>query len=366
MPAGRPILPLYKTASSAPLQSVLDAFLIPETARLSSSDSRMQSLGRAALEGGAVVTGNQPSPQYLDAYSRAVNDRLVPVMKNPEVKVRLNAAIAAARIAGQQNNGVQLTPTILAAINDKSEAVAIWGVKAAKPLLPRLLDAKDKRADEVAKAVIAAVGRFPQSAAIAEDAYDAFARDTMTGGPANALPATRLGIIPHVLALLNARAAMYQKAGQAAGGATPVFPGSVFADQTGMVFLSAHGWKPATPEQRQQIAQVVLGLVKTWVEVCGPLPPRNPGAAPTEEVTKDDLIDNVTSAASALSVMGGTPLKPATRAVQDIKPVMDVSEMTPKIETLEKDMRAAGMLPGGPTPIDPAAAVQTKGQTKGK
>jgi hypothetical protein len=106
----------------------------------------------------------------------------------------------------------------------------------------------------------------------------------------------------------------------------------------------------------------MLGLIKTWVEVSGPLPPRNPGAPPSEEVTKDDIIDNVTSAASAISVMGGPPLKSATRVVQDIKPVMDVSEMTPKVETLEKDMREAGMLPGGPTPVDPAAAVPITGK----
>jgi hypothetical protein len=249
---------------------------------------------------------------------------------------------------------VQLTPTAIAAINDKSEAVAIWGMKAAKPLLPRLLDAKDRRADDVAKAIIAAVNRFPQSAAIAEDAYDAFARDTMTGGPANPLPSTRISVIPHVLALLKARAAMYDKAGKevAAGGASPAFPGSVSADQTGMVFLSAHAWGSATQQQRQQIADTILKLTKTWVDLSGPLLPRNPGAAPTEEVTKDDIIENITSAASALAVMGGPPLRSAARAVQDIKPAMDPTEMTPRVDSLEAAMRAAGMLPGGPTPAD--------------
>jgi hypothetical protein len=77
------------------------------------------------------------------------------------------------------------------------------------------------------------------------------------------------------------------------------------------------------------------------------------------------MVENVTSAASALAVAGGPPLKSQTRAVQDIKPNMEPSEMTPRVEALEAAMRAAGMLPGGPAgapAAEPAGAVPTRGK----
>src|SRR3989442_417010 len=91
-------------ANRATIQQYVDA----AAKRLASEEVDDQSKGRTQLVDGAQLRAGganaQPSDAYLDAYALAVAKALTPLTGHDDMRVRLNAAIAAARIAEKASN----------------------------------------------------------------------------------------------------------------------------------------------------------------------------------------------------------------------------------------------------------------------
>ena len=62
----------------------------------------------------------------------------MPIAQNPDVRVRLNAAIICAGVA-RKTGGARLTRSTAAFLKDPSDAVALWGLQSAKYVIPALV-----------------------------------------------------------------------------------------------------------------------------------------------------------------------------------------------------------------------------------
>lgn len=116
------------------------------------------------------TTHRDATPAFLDMYAASINDHLLPLTTNQDARIRLNAAIVAARIAAKAGNG-RLAPLTLALLKDSSDGVVLWGLQTAKYVVPALLAAGDtKKADAIAKAAVDAIKNH-MTPAIVEEAY---------------------------------------------------------------------------------------------------------------------------------------------------------------------------------------------------
>src|SRR5437763_1905178 len=98
---------------------------------------------RPALENRLAPLHRPPPPSSAadeSAYATALNNALLPLFRNPDARVRLDAAIVAGRVAGRIGTPQFLAPAALAAVNDKAEPVVLWGVKAAYYIIPHQMD----------------------------------------------------------------------------------------------------------------------------------------------------------------------------------------------------------------------------------
>ncbi len=93
-------------------------------------DARETLIEQAGGAGGQV-----PSGPYLDLYAQELDTQLTPLLNNPDQTVRLNAAIVVAGVAQKVDN-VRLLPITMLLLNDKSDAVQIWALRASRFILP--------------------------------------------------------------------------------------------------------------------------------------------------------------------------------------------------------------------------------------
>jgi hypothetical protein len=196
------------------------------------------------------------SPAFLDAYADALNRELLPLAQEKNVAVRLNAAIVAARVAQLANNA-RLADAITAFAKDKSEPVALWGIRGARWVIPALLRgpfANPKHA--LIATVVDAVKSHPEgqgSGWLAMDAYDALTMDVFD-------QARRKKLTPQMLAasveplqnLLAVRLDQY-KVG---------VPASASAERSGTRYLTdAAVWQLETPAQQTRTVQLLSDLM---------------------------------------------------------------------------------------------------------
>jgi hypothetical protein len=131
------------------------------------------------------VTATQtPSASFMDVYADVVNNALENLVdpklnggKPVSLRVRLNAAIVNAAIAQHTSNARQATATNTF-LHDPSEAVVLWGIKAAKFELPtQLAQLAVMRKPDLVAGIIDAVRAHPDSGAIADEAFIALSLD---------------------------------------------------------------------------------------------------------------------------------------------------------------------------------------------
>ena len=186
-----------------PVQTFLDA----QFPKLTDADPAVQAQGREAIIAevqttGAGATQKVPSPSFLNAYAEAVNAGLTPLAKNDDVRIRLNAAIIAKRVAERAGND-RLMPVVITLLGDQSEGVAIWAVKACKFILPAALSNRAVNAEPLTKAFIDAVQKYPKSSAIIQSAYDALRVDQGPGNTWLVPPAAVPQVIPAYVGLMQ-------------------------------------------------------------------------------------------------------------------------------------------------------------------
>jgi hypothetical protein len=230
-----------RTSPSPPVPPI-QAFIKQQITKLHGSDPKATHDAREALLAESVAP--DASAGYLATYARELNAALLEVQKDPDLRVRLNAAIACAKVSDNTlqklTTGVPpLAPSMMAFMNDGSEAVSLWGLKAARISMPRLLT--QGGAEPMIAAVVAAAKKYPSNTTAA---YEALASDANP----KLLPTI---IIPAIQDLLAYRVSLYQKS-------VPADPAAeIFAANT---LVPKTWWTAHTKDQKHKTLQLLLNL----------------------------------------------------------------------------------------------------------
>jgi len=245
-----------RTSASPPVAPI-QTFIKQQIAKLHGDEPKATHDAREALIAESVAPG--ASPAYLATYARELNTELVALTKDPDLRVRLNGAVAAAKVSENiaptlAQVGPPLVPAIMAFMDDASEAVALWGIKGAKAALPRLL--AQGNAQPVIAAVIASAKKHPGNTALAYETL---------GAPASA-PAGAPALIPNLIApmqeLFAARVASYKN------GIPPEAPAELTAVS---MLVDSKWWGAQNKAQRLATQQSLKNLAAAaGQQVTGP------------------------------------------------------------------------------------------------
>lgn len=237
------------TAVTEAIIGRIGSFVDSNIATLNGSNAVEQAKARQALINVAWLNPNQvASPQFSDAYCRKLGPALEALLAPAKpMRTRLNAAIILARVAEASAN-VRLTPAIKLALSDSSDGVALWGMKAAKAVIPSELQVQVAgQRPPILSAIAPAMVKHPMGE-VAMEAFDVVG----TVGRLNPLTSTQIkAVIPVAQELLNIRAKLYANG-------VPEMPGVELA---GATFLATRAWKDQTAEDRVKSVQVLFDLL---------------------------------------------------------------------------------------------------------
>ena len=203
----------------------------------------------AEAKGGSVA--------FLAKYAELLNGEILGILKDvKDAKSRLNAAIVVARVADIANN-TKLEKCVLALLDkNQPEAMRIWGMRAARPVLPELLKVNGEK--PMIDAIVATVKQFPSNGPMCEDAYDAL-------NPRNATAKAVPTIVDALLDLTAWRIEIY-KNGLPGGGAQTLLPDEPEVDSTPFTNICNQGvWVALDKNKKQdvramQLASDLMGL----------------------------------------------------------------------------------------------------------
>lgn len=290
-PAWSAVLPpdVRNTTNAAAVKPKIQEFLGPQIAKLSGADAAEQSAAKDAIiaevQSGAA---GKPSDFFFDAYCEALDAAFKPLLKSTDPRVRLNLAVISARVA-ERAPSTRLLPTVTALLGDDNEAVALWAVKAAKPLLPTVLNVPAvAKGNTLIPAVVAAAGKFVNSGPLVQSAYSALSieqAETAVKRAAwkDAVPLAAKGIQD----IISKRIEVYVKDG------VPQMPS---IETSPLTFLTQNSVWPNQPSDVQaQTVQVISNLIS----VAGQ---RVPVIAQRSD--RDGLVSNIVIAAKGMSVVG--------------------------------------------------------------
>jgi len=300
---------------NAAIQRYVDA----AAKNLATEDPEKQAQGRESLASGAAVADGQASPTFLDAYAGAVAKALTPLAGHDDMRVRLNAAIANARVAERAGN-LRLQDVTVRFVSDKTSAVALWGVKAARAMLPLALGAGGN--NPIPGALVQAVKKFLFGPIVTE-VYDALSLNV-----ANAKPPANVikGAIPVMLQVLRTRVDSYS------GGVPP----DPVVDNVASEFFSFNTvWQQMSAAQRTEAVQAMTDLVNYVGQY----------AQIMEGEERNALIPVFRRTGAALQVIGdavkSTPLVNAAKDVTKVSSGMDGTEIVQKTGALGVAVRQA-------------------------
>ena len=228
-------------------QAEVTGFVSGQVKNLTAADVTAQQRARDALARESASAGGA-SPAYQTAYATALNSQLLPLAKSPNVRTRLNAAIALQKVA--RNAGAAaaaLEPATVEFVKDNSEAVALWGIKASQHVLAAIAAGKSPTKTTLPAEIVKAAQKFGTAGDLTEDAYRALRLDgriTNAGVPI---------VTGDLLKLFEWRVGRYAKQ-------TPPRPilelSPVLFLTRGQVWDSPTG-KPLQPRIAQQLANLV-------------------------------------------------------------------------------------------------------------
>lgn len=316
----------------------IDQFVNQQVQRIAGQDTTAQQRARDALIS-PVANDRQATPSFFDQYADSLNASLLPLAKNTNVRVRLNAAIVAARVAAKVGNG-RLASTALAFVQDKSDAVVLWGIKAADYIVPPLVSsASIDMANRLGKAVVTAAKDHAESPAIIEDAYRTVLLHEMD--MTNATPTMIAPFLPQPTALFDYRVSLY------ADGVPP----DPRKDADGAAFfVKEKVWSAQTKSQQSQSLQTMLTLCR--------------GAAKQNAVDPTpELVDVIRLTGNAIEVAANNFLQnaamgKAAHLLASIGADTSGGEIENRIKGIKDAMKAAG-LASPSVPDTGAQAAQT-------
>lgn len=140
------------------------------------SDPALQAKSRDNLVAAAQPSGVAAQPQFLLTYGRLLDNAFAPHLKpaaKASLRQRLNMAIVAARVSAVAENST-LQSTTLTLLQDPSDPVVLWALRAAQPQIAALLNGPNAggAAPPLVKAVLPAVLKH-QTGPIYDEGYQA-------------------------------------------------------------------------------------------------------------------------------------------------------------------------------------------------
>jgi adenosyl cobinamide kinase/adenosyl cobinamide phosphate guanylyltransferase len=168
--------PAAYTAPAANRPVIVNFVTLNVTNLLNDSDTNAQTNARNNLTAATTTAGAPASPAFLFEYAMALNNAFITHLgpkANSTVRQRLNIGIVTARVAYASQN-VALQQTTILLINDPAEPVVLWGLKAAQPQMPLVLQTKipGQQIPPLLAAIKPAVFKHPSGPVFAE-AYEA-------------------------------------------------------------------------------------------------------------------------------------------------------------------------------------------------
>ena len=210
---------------------------------------------RSAAREGLIIEVNAPgdtsySSAFLDTYTKALNEQLLPLLKSNDVAIRLNAAIVVARAPTQRVDNTYLLPITEELLNDKSDAVVDWGLQAAGYVLAPLLQI-GLPADQAK--LIAAIKSHANNPQMLPLVYEAL---SLNYGSLKTTPATLQKMfgaaVPEALSVLQSRLQIYRK---------QVPPEPAGDARVALFFSYPTVWQNINPAVQLQVIQALSDLI---------------------------------------------------------------------------------------------------------
>ena len=326
------IPPQVKQAASIDQGSrqAIELAIAQQVKNLSSQDPAAQRAARDALVGEVRLPTGEPSAAFQAAYAEALGNAISKLPKDTPAVGLLNAAIAVARVA-EATKSPKLEAVIVWMLGpDQPEAVKLWGLKAARWVIPELARLKVPN-NKLLPLIVPTVKANPSGAMTAEG-YQALQQ---VNDPA---------VIDQLLQLIELRATLYQ------GPAAPEDPN---IDYDPFAFLSVKQWGTLSQPQKVRAAQAICHLL-----VLGA---RHGDAAAPQTVEQEQLQSLVQQLGKVLQAialqMGNQPLQNAganasrATAGQMTGAVKDVCPAIKQIKGFESVQEPSmGGAPNGTTP----------------
>jgi hypothetical protein len=275
-----------KTAADvAQFEAQIQSFVQAQAQKLASAaDPSAQSAGRDAL---VKAVDDQPSPAFLDTYAHLLNDELLKLAENENMRVRLNAAIVAARVAEKANNA-RLSEAARKFLQDEATPVVMWGMTTAKWVVPAIMaDPLQRQNNPLPAELVPALKNHP-AGPIVSDTYDALGLGIFQN--ITAVPPGLDAVIPLMLDLIAYRVDLY----------TQDIPDEPWADQKAGLFFQNRGvWQSLKPPQQVAAIQALLNLTSVAAQQT-----KN-----GTDADKEQLVDLVRQLAGSMEIIAGTYLQ---------------------------------------------------------
>lgn len=234
-----PIAATVKAGSAGPAdQQLIAQYINAHIGNILSGDPTAMKTSRMALVAGSFNTAQPDASQaYQQEYAKALGQAVLGALgQNKDVRVNLNLAVAVAGVA-EKTQDPRLDKVVLAMLAPQQPVpIKLWGLKAAKPIMPKLVTVGG--AGPVVKAILAVATQHADDGAMAGDAYEALAPDD----PSKLTPTVIGQLVDPLLDLSKQRIAQYAKG-------LPEEPGT---DSKPFSFLSKQGvWDKALSAQQK-------------------------------------------------------------------------------------------------------------------
>ncbi len=310
------IAPARTAPDASAYRDQIKRFYQNQVQQIQSGDSTAQSAARSVVVGQLIGSG----PSFRIESARAFSQAAAPILAQEEgFPAQVNLGIIAATLA-DQNNAAEMVPAVEALLRSNNEAVTLWGVKAAAPLVATL---PGTARDEVVAKVIAAVERFP-SGAVAAEAYKTLKTDAT---------------IASMIDVLEKRLARYQQG-------MPEEPSSEL-DAMNFVIDNAR-WATLPDDQKIRVTSALARLVLVTLENAVT-------AQPTEIVA---MRGHARLAAAGVSVIAPNPASRqlATQIYNEANAAPPASVRDTARRLMDEIRKVPGYEELQPLPVSPAGA----------
>lgn len=237
------------TTNSQSVRPQVVSFVEREAKKLESDAPATLAEGRDNLIAEVVAGGNPtvtPSSAFLDVYADALNAQLVKLANHANSRVRVNAAITAAKVAEKAKNA-RLAPTIIDLLDDPNEGVVLWALKGSREVIGPSHAGTAPQSAKLMPAFVAAAKKHAASGPMIQAAYESLKAVDATASSPGAIKSA----VDATHEVLKARREVYIKR-------LPEFASN---ENAAITFLTARRvWMAQTPAQQLQTVQAISDL----------------------------------------------------------------------------------------------------------